>query len=48
MGDITTLKVKKKTREKLAEIGNKKETYDDIIQRLIEFYRKNNKGSHKG
>jgi len=27
MGEITTLKVKKKTREQLAEIGSKKETY---------------------
>ena len=41
MGDITTLKIRKQTREQLAEVGPKKETYDDIIRRL--FYRKNQK-----
>jgi len=41
MGNITTLKVKKVTRDRLAKIGNKTETFDDIIQRLIDFYKKN-------
>lgn len=40
MGEITTVKVTKKTREKLAEIGSKEETYEDIIRRLIQFYLK--------
>lgn len=43
MDNITTLKIRKETREQLAEIGTKKETYDDIIQRLMEFYKKNNR-----
>ena len=38
MSQITTVKVTKKTREKLAELGKKNETYEDIIERLIEFY----------
>jgi len=38
MSQITTVKVTKKTREKLADLGKKNETYEDIIERLIEFY----------
>jgi hypothetical protein len=41
MGDITTIKLSKKTRDKLAELGRKKETYEEIIERLVDFYRKN-------
>lgn len=41
MGRVTTVKLMKKTRERLAEIGSKKETYDDVINRLIEFFEKN-------
>lgn len=44
MGHITTVKLSKKTRDKLAKLGNKKETYEDIVERLIKFYKKN---SHK-
>jgi len=38
MAQITTVKVTRKTREKLADLGKKNETYEDIIERLIEFY----------
>ena len=38
MAEITTVKVTRKTRDKLAELGKKNETYEDIIERLIEFY----------
>jgi len=38
MSNITTIQVKKSTRDRLVEIGKKKETYDDIINRLIDFY----------
>jgi predicted CopG family antitoxin len=44
MGELTTIKIRKETREKLAEIGSKKETYDDIIRRLIDSYKRNNRG----
>jgi hypothetical protein len=43
MGEITTVKLSKKTRDRLAELGSKGETYEDIIWRLIEFYKKNSK-----
>lgn len=43
MGDITTLKVQKKTRDRLATMGSKRETYDKILQRLMNFYEKNHK-----
>ena len=38
---MTTVKVKPETREMLAELGKKEDTYDAIIVRLIEFYNKN-------
>jgi len=44
LGEVTTVKVTKRTRDRLAELGNKKETYDDVISKLIEFYKRNCKG----
>ena len=41
MDEVTTVKVTKRTREKLAELGKKNETYEEIIERLIEFYQDN-------
>jgi len=38
MKDITTVKLQKKTRDRLALVGNKTETYDDIINKLIDSY----------
>ena len=35
------MKVKPETRNMLAELGKKEDTYDAIIVRLIEFYNKN-------
>jgi len=32
----TMIRVSKKTREQLADIGTKRETYDRIIQRLLQ------------
>lgn len=34
----TNIQVKRSTRDRLAELGSKKDTYDDIINRLIEHY----------
>jgi len=39
MKDITTISIKKETREMLKEIGKKGETYDEIIRRLIELWK---------
>lgn len=36
--DITSLRVKKPTRARLEGLGGKADTYDDIINRLIDFY----------
>jgi hypothetical protein len=47
MGNITTVKVQKKTRDRLTKLGNKSETFDDIIKRLINFYEATN-GSSPG
>jgi len=41
MGDITTVKLSKETKKELAKLGAKEETYNDIIRRLIQSYRKN-------
>ena len=39
--DVTTIKVSKRTRDELAKLGNKNETYEDIIKKLIHCYKKN-------
>lgn len=43
MGDITSLKVRKATRDRLARLGNKTETYDDILNRLMDSHSKTNR-----
>jgi len=35
MEDVTTIQVTKETRKRLASIGRKSETYDDVIKRVI-------------
>jgi len=34
--DRTTIQIAKETRDKLAEMGKKGETYDEIINKLIQ------------
>lgn len=34
----TNIQISRKTRDRLAEIGSKDDTYDDIIQRLLDAY----------
>jgi len=41
---MTTVKVRPDTKKMLAELGRKEDTYDEIIVRLLEFYKKNSKG----
>ena len=41
MDNVTSLKVRKVTRDRLAQLGNKAETFDDVINRLMEFYERN-------
>ena len=48
MGEVVVVKVMKRTRDRLAELGNKKETYEDVISKLIEFYEKNVSGRNEG
>lgn len=36
MSQKTTIAVSKQTRDLLAELGNKKESFDDVIRRLAE------------
>ncbi len=33
---VTTIRISKDTREKLASMGSKNDTYDKIIQKLME------------
>jgi len=40
MGKITTVKVQKKTRDRLAKFGSKLETFDGIINHLMDSYEK--------
>jgi len=37
---ITTIQVKETTREKLKDLGRKGETYDHIIEKLLQIYQK--------
>ncbi len=43
LGDVTTIKIRKETRDRLAEIGSKRETYDQILNYIMEFYEKHNR-----
>ena len=43
MADTTTIKIQKSTRDRLANIGTKRETYDAILQRLMDFYEADGK-----
>jgi len=45
MGSSTTIKLRKDTKKELARIGTKEETYEDIVNRLIRFYRENSEKS---
>ena len=53
MRGITTVKLSKKTRDRLAELGKKNETYENIIVRLMDSYTDNSeaqptRGHHLG
>lgn len=37
------IQVELDTRERLKDIGTKRETYDDVINRLIDFYERSSK-----
>ncbi len=34
----TTIQVEEKTRDKLKSLGSMRDTYDSLIERLVEFY----------
>jgi len=48
LGHITSLKVRKATRDRLAKLGNKTETYDDLLNRLMDSYSKTNRRKRTG
>ena len=35
---LTTIRLRMGTRERLAALGGKRDTFDDILNRLIDFY----------
>ncbi len=39
-GDLTTIQISKMTRDQLRHLGRKGETYDQVLNRLIEMARK--------
>ena len=41
MNNVTSLRVTRETRNRLADLGSKDETFDEIIQRLIDFHENN-------
>lgn len=42
MEDITTISLERKTKEKLEKLGRKKDSYDDIVNMLIDSYQERN------
>lgn len=40
MAGLTTIPLSKDTREELKQVGFKKETYDEIIRKLVESYKR--------
>lgn len=45
MEEVTSLRVSRETRNRLSVIGSKDDTFDKIIQRLIDFYEDNEETS---
>ncbi len=43
MVKLKTLKIKEDTHSGLVELGKKGESFDDVINMLIEFYKKSKK-----
>jgi hypothetical protein len=41
MSEVTSLRVTRRTRDQLAQLGSKDETFEEIIQRLLDFYGSN-------
>ena len=39
----TTIRINNSTRDRLVELGKKNESYDTIINKLIDFFEKNKK-----
>lgn len=37
---ITTMQISRQTRDELAKLGSKDETFEDIIKRLVEHWKK--------
>ena len=40
VSDVTTIQISKMTRDQLRRLGRKGETYDQVLNRLIEMARK--------
>jgi SOS response regulatory protein OraA/RecX len=40
-GSVTTVRISTELRDKLKKLGVKGETYEDVIQRLVEIAQKN-------
>jgi len=38
--DIATIQIRKKTRQRLGKSGSMNETYDDFINRLLDYWEK--------
>lgn len=38
MGDVTTIPLTKTTRDRLRALGRKGETYDELLNRLMDVY----------
>ncbi len=41
--DVTTIQLEPKTKDRLMDLGKKGETYDDIVNKLVDFWLKRKK-----
>jgi hypothetical protein len=37
----TSIEIRQSTKDRLKDLGKKEDTYDDIVQRLLQAYEKN-------
>ncbi len=45
MGDVTTIPLTKATRDRLKKAGRKGETYDDLLNRILDLHEQVEKGA---
>ncbi len=48
INDETTIRIKRRNKERLDEIGKKNDSYDDLIELLLNYYESKKKRRNNG